>query len=104
MNSTFHVVAIDGGAGPGKSTPASLLSKRLNFLHVDTGSHYRSITKHLLDNEISLTMIDSYFDQNNFQIESLTCFDTSPSFKTAAKYVYVSESILNWEKYSKQRR
>ena len=27
------------------------------------------------------------------------------SFKTAAKYVcYVSESILNWEKYSKQRR
>ena len=70
MDSTFHVVAIDGGAGTGKSTTASLLSKRLNFLHVDTGSHYRSITKHLLDNEISLTMLDSYFDQNNILLTS----------------------------------
>ena len=70
MDSTFHVVAIDGGAGTGKSTTASLLSKRLNFLHVDTGSHYRSITKHLLDNEISLTMLGSYFDQNNILLTS----------------------------------
>ena len=70
MGNTFHVVAIDGGAGTGKSTTASLLSKRLNFLHVDTGSHYRSITKHLLDNEISLPMLDSYFDQNNILLTS----------------------------------
>ena len=70
MDSTFHVVAIDGGAGTGKSTTASLLSKRLNFLHVDTGSHYRSVTKYLLDNEISLTMLDSYFDQNNILLTS----------------------------------
>ena len=70
MDSTFLVVAIDGGAGTGKSTTASLLSKRLNFLHVDTGSHYRSVTKHLLDNEISLSMLDSYFDQNNMLLTS----------------------------------
>ena len=70
MDSTFHVVAIDGGAGTGKSTTASLLSKRLNFLHVDTGSHYRSVTKHLLDNEISLTMLDSYLDQNSILLTS----------------------------------
>ena len=70
MDRTFHVVAIDGGAGTGKSTTASLLSKRLNFLHVDTGSHYRSVTKYLLDNEISLTMLDSYLDQNNILLTS----------------------------------
>ena len=70
MDSTFHVVAIDGGAGTGKSTTASLLSKRLNFLHVDTGSHYRSVTKYLLDNEISLTMLDSYLDQNSILLTS----------------------------------
>ena len=70
MDSTFHVVAIDGGAGTGKSTTASLLSKRLNFLHVDTGSHYRSVTKHLLDNEINLTMLDSYLDQNSILLTS----------------------------------
>jgi len=70
MNSAFHVVAIDGGAGTGKSTTASLLSKRLNFLHVDTGSHYRSLTKHLLDKEISFPMLDSYLEQNNILLTS----------------------------------
>ena len=70
MHKDFYVVAIDGGAGTGKSTTASLLSKRLNFLHVDTGSHYRSVTKYLLDNEISLTMLDSYLDQNNILLTS----------------------------------
>ena len=43
----------------------------------------------------------SYFDQKYFQSASLTCFDTSPSFKKAAKYVYVSESILNLEELGK---
>ncbi|HBJ60613.1 MAG TPA: cytidylate kinase, partial [Opitutae bacterium] len=42
MKRPFHLIAIDGGAGSGKSTTASILSERLNLLHVDTGSHYRS--------------------------------------------------------------
>jgi hypothetical protein len=46
----------------------------------------------------------SCFNQNDFQIASLTWFVTSSSFKTAADYVYISESIESWEKYSKQRR
>ena len=49
MKRSFYLIAIDGGAGTGKSTTASILSERLNFLHVDTGSHYRSITRHLLN-------------------------------------------------------
>ena len=91
MDSTFLVVAIDGGAGTGKSTTASLLSKRLNFLHVDTGSHYRSVTKHLLDNEINLKMLDSYFDQNNILLTSKV--DENRSHLAINGLVYASDLL-----------
>jgi cytidylate kinase len=39
----FHVVAIDGGAASGKSSTSKVLAARRNFLHVDTGSHYRAV-------------------------------------------------------------
>jgi cytidylate kinase len=43
-NPTFVTVAIDGGAATGKSSTARALAKKLGFLHVDTGSHYRALT------------------------------------------------------------
>ena len=51
---SFLSIAIDGGAGSGKSTTASMLSTRLNFMHVDTGSHYRSIAAILLEDKVDL--------------------------------------------------
>ena len=42
-----------------------------------------------------------YINQNYFQIASLTCFVTSSSYKTAADYVYISESSENWEELGK---
>jgi CMP/dCMP kinase len=39
-----HIISIDGGAASGKSSTSRELAKRLNLLHVDTGSHYRSLT------------------------------------------------------------
>lgn len=38
------VVAIDGGAGSGKSTTAKGVAKRLNFFYLDTGAMYRAFT------------------------------------------------------------
>ena len=70
MSKTFHVVAIDGGAGTGKSTTASLLSKRLGLLHVDTGSHYRSITKHLLNKSIEFSRLDEYLEFEKLNLSS----------------------------------
>mgnify|MGYP001313301789 CR=1 FL=1 len=67
MDSTFHVVAIDGGAGTGKSTTASLLSKRLNFLHVDTGSHYRSVTVALMESNVSPEQASNPGNLNKFK-------------------------------------
>ena len=37
------IIAIDGPAGSGKSTIASLLAKRLGFCKLDTGAMYRSV-------------------------------------------------------------
>jgi len=35
---------VDGGAASGKSSLARAVAQRFNFLHVDTGSHYRAVT------------------------------------------------------------
>jgi cytidylate kinase len=46
--STFVIVAIDGGAASGKSSSSRTLSERFNLLHVDTGSFYRALTAELI--------------------------------------------------------
>ena len=38
------IVAIDGPAGSGKSTVASILARRLGFHYLDTGAMYRAVT------------------------------------------------------------
>ncbi len=48
----FLVIAIDGGAASGKSTTARAIAKRLDFMHVDTGSYYRSLCAAMLDKGI----------------------------------------------------
>jgi cytidylate kinase len=47
----FLVIAIDGGAASGKSSTARALCQRFHWLHVDTGSHYRTLTRILLDHQ-----------------------------------------------------
>jgi CMP/dCMP kinase len=46
---TCLIITIDGGAASGKSSTSRALAEALNLLHVDTGSHYRSLTHALLD-------------------------------------------------------
>ena len=50
MNNIYRceVIAIDGGAATGKSSTARVLAEQLNFMHVDTGAHYRTLTASLL--------------------------------------------------------
>lgn len=47
-DSSFIIVAIDGGAASGKSSSSRALSEQFNLLHVDTGSFYRAITAELI--------------------------------------------------------
>lgn len=46
-------IAIDGPSGSGKGTIAKLLSKRLRFVHIDTGAMYRTIAYYLQTNNIN---------------------------------------------------
>lgn len=45
----FYSIAIDGPAASGKSTAAKIVSKKLNFLYVDTGAMYRAVTLLMLE-------------------------------------------------------
>jgi len=45
-------IAIDGPAGAGKSTIAKEISKRLNFMYVDTGAMYRTLGLWCIENSI----------------------------------------------------
>ncbi len=44
------IIAIDGPAGSGKSTTARELATRLNYLYIDTGAMYRTVTYMALKN------------------------------------------------------
>ena len=48
------IVAIDGPAGTGKGTIASLISKRLGFTYIDTGAMYRCVTLKMIRKGVKL--------------------------------------------------
>ena len=92
----FTTIAIDGGAGSGKSTTATNLSTKVNFLHVDTGSHYRSIASVLIHESIDFNQID----------ENLNKFKLSSSVSGSKSLLLINnnlvpESILRSEKVNK---
>ncbi len=49
------IIAMDGPAGTGKSTIASIIAKKLNITYLNSGSFYRALTLALLDAGIDLT-------------------------------------------------
>lgn len=48
LRQPFVRVAVDGGAASGKSSTSRALAAEHGLMHVDTGAHYRSITRALL--------------------------------------------------------
>lgn len=46
------IIAIDGPAGSGKGTIASILAKKCNLINIDTGAMYRALTLKVLRNKI----------------------------------------------------
>lgn len=49
-----YVIAIDGGAGVGKSTVSKEIAKRLNILYIDTGAMYRAVALYFLNKNIEI--------------------------------------------------
>ena len=81
---TFLTIAIDGGAGSGKSTTAKNLSTKLNFLHVDTGSHYRSIASVLIKESVGLNHIE----------ENLNKFKLSNSISGSRSLLMINNNVV----------
>ncbi len=48
LRGTFLRIAVDGGAASGKSSTSRAVAAAHGLMHVDTGAHYRSVTRALL--------------------------------------------------------
>jgi cytidylate kinase len=66
----FRSLAIDGGAGTGKSTLSNLISDKNNYLYVETGSHYRALTWMMMGTGIEPEQIGKYLESNSISIDS----------------------------------
>jgi len=53
------IIAIDGPAGSGKSTVASVLAKKLNYRYIETGSMYRAVAWQAMQNKIDLNDVEA---------------------------------------------
>jgi len=95
MSKSFKVIAIDGGAGTGKSTTASILADRLHLLHVDTGSHYRTFTKYLREKGITTDNIKAFFLDSTPSLSSQ--LTGNRSFLSIEGKVYTPESLRTEE-------
>ena len=66
----MYNIAIDGPSGAGKSTIAKDLSKKLNFIYVDTGAMYRAIALYFYENDIDISLEDVVsFHLSNIDID-----------------------------------
>lgn len=57
-------IAIDGPSGSGKGVTSRLLSEKLNYTYVDSGSMYRAVAYELNKNNISIDKVDESSFEN----------------------------------------
>lgn len=111
-------VAIDGPAGSGKSTISKIVSKKLGFIHLDTGALYRAIAyfveknnidfesesnikKYLKDIDLKITRVGSeqkiILDEKILEDELRGLNVTKIASKIAA-YQSVRDYLLNFQR------
>lgn len=56
------IIAIDGPAGSGKGTIASLVSKKLNLVNIDTGATYRCVALETIKEKVGLEETDKIIE------------------------------------------
>ena len=85
------IITIDGPAGSGKSTIADILAEQLNFIHFNSGSLFRGLTAHLLN--------------NGFNCSTITQTSTLPKMKLEVKMINdIQHVIVNGNDYTSMLR
>jgi len=56
------IIAIDGPSASGKSTVSRRVAQRLGFIHVDSGSLYRGVTWHFIENGVDAGNVEAVAD------------------------------------------
>jgi CMP/dCMP kinase len=90
-------VAIDGYSSCGKSTLAKALATHLNYVYVDSGAMYRSVTLHLMNTGI---LKDGHFIQKQV-VDELTKINIRFQYSADQKK---SETFLNGKNIEKEIR
>ena len=63
------IISIDGPAGSGKSTVAEVLSKKLGFIHFNSGSLFRAVAVYLKHLNYDFSKISPDYKMQNFNIK-----------------------------------
>jgi cytidylate kinase len=119
----FMTIAIDGGAASGKSTTARALAARYHWLHVDTGSHYRVVTRALLnagitpdnpeavsahltrlmpDTQVEGNQARLILDREDFPAESLRTEAVNSAVSRFAAMDTVRAFLLHYQRHQRQ--
>ena len=96
------IIAIDGPAASGKSTTAKLVAEKLNFIYLDTGAMYRTVTLQLLRSNVNFdntykvstildNMIIDMYDYNGKIVVKLNNEDVSELIRSTDVTKHVSE-------------
>lgn len=99
------IIAIDGSAATGKSSVAKAVSKRLDFIHINTGSMYRAVTLGLIESKINVDDNDSivdfinknnitFDDHNDIHLNKINVSDKVRSIQVSSLVSKVSSILL----------
>ncbi len=93
------IITIDGPASSGKSTVAKLISKKLGFIHFDSGALFRGITAYLLATNFDISSITDDSDTPNLDIsmdfvgDKYTLYINNIDYTPRLRDVDVSNSV-----------
>jgi len=112
------VITIDGPAGSGKSTTASLLAERLELTYLDTGAMYRAVTYAVLrrgidpEDEVAVSAVAGEINVEFRKIDSMPVIfldgknveneirrpDVSENVSPVSRYVKVREAMVRLQR------
>ena len=94
MNKNKYIsIALDGAAGSGKSTTATAICQKFNYIHVDTGLHFRSICFYLIKKNISPNSVLEYLKFNPINLR--TQLNGSAMFLSIDNYQFKTDQLRN---------